>query len=109
MRLKNAAKGVEDEAAETLKYTFFPREHWLRIRTTNPFEWEIREVRRRARVVGKFPDGNSALMLVAARLRHVEGTRWGSVRYLKMEQLEKPELEEVVAGCFFFLHYRGTW
>jgi hypothetical protein len=36
-----------------------------------------REIRRRTRVVGAFPDGTGALMLVAARLRYVAGTRWG--------------------------------
>ncbi len=35
-------------------------------------------IRRRTRVVGSFPDGNSALMLVCARLRHVAGTQWGN-------------------------------
>jgi transposase-like protein len=98
MRLKNAAKVVEDGAVETLSYTYFPREHWLRIRTNNPLERVIREVRRRTRVVGNFPDGNSALMLVAARLRHVAGTKWGSVMYLKMGRLESQQVEEAVAG-----------
>jgi hypothetical protein len=32
----------------------------------------------RTRVVGNFPDGNSALMLVAARLRHIASTKWGN-------------------------------
>ena len=36
-----------------------------------------REIRRRTRVVGTFPDGNSALVLICARLRHVAGTQWG--------------------------------
>jgi len=45
------------------------------------------KIRRRTRVVGAFPDGKSALMLVAARLRHVAGTRWGSKRYLQMNRL----------------------
>jgi putative transposase len=98
MKLRKASEIVEKGVEETLSYMQFPREHWLRIRTNNPLEWILREVRRRTRVVGNFPDGNSALMLVAARLRHVEGTKWGSVRYLKMERLEKPELEEVAAG-----------
>ena len=35
------------------------------------------QIHRRTRVVGSFPDGNSALMLVCARLRHVAGTQWG--------------------------------
>ena len=98
MKLKKASEIVEKGVEETLSYMQFPREHWLRIRTNNPLERILREVRRRTRVVGNFPDGNSALMLVAARLRHVEGTRWGSARYLKMERLEKPELEEVAVG-----------
>jgi transposase-like protein len=93
MKLRKAAEVVERGVEETLWYMQFPREHWRRIRTNNPLERILREVRRRTRVVGNFPDGNSALMLVAARLRHVEGTRWGSIRYLKIERLEKLDLE----------------
>jgi hypothetical protein len=43
--------------------------HWRQIRTNNPLERIIREIRRRTRVVGAFPDGHSALMLSAPRLR----------------------------------------
>jgi transposase-like protein len=46
-----------------------------------------REIRRRTRVVGAFPVGRSALMLVAARLRQVAATRWGTKRYLQMNRL----------------------
>jgi putative transposase len=63
----------------------------------NPLERIIREIRRHTRVVGAFPDGHSALMLVAARLRHIALTRWGKRRYLAMENLLNPVLEEVVA------------
>lgn len=42
-------------------------------------------------MVGAFPDGQSALILVAARLRHVAGTRWGSWRYLDMTRLRELE------------------
>ena len=38
--------------------------------------------------VGTFPDGNSALMLVCARLRHVAGTQWGNKKYMNMRHLE---------------------
>jgi hypothetical protein len=48
----------------------------------------LREVRRRARVVGAFPDGESAVMLAAARLRYVGGAHWGSRRYLDMNRLK---------------------
>ena len=75
MKLKEAAKKVEDGIEETLTYCDFPSEHWTRIRTNNVIERLNREIRRRTRVVGTFPDGNSALMLVCARLRHVAGTR----------------------------------
>jgi len=47
----------------------------------------MREIRRRTRVVGAFPDGNSAINLAAARLRHIAGTRWSTKRYLNMELL----------------------
>jgi len=47
----------------------------------------MHETRRRTRVVGAFPDGKSALMLVAARLRYVAATRWGTKRYLQMNRL----------------------
>ena len=47
-----------------------------------------REIRRRTRVVGTFPDGNSALMLICARLRHVAGTQWGCKKYMNMKHLE---------------------
>ena len=73
MKLKEAAKKVEDGIEETLTYCDFPSEHWTRIRTNNVIERLNREIRRRTRVVGTFPDGNSALMLVCARLCHVAG------------------------------------
>ena len=88
MRLKEAAKVVRDGYAETLTYTRFPREHWRRIRTNNAIERLNREIRRRTRVVGTFPDGKSALMLVTARLKYVAESEWGSRRYLDVTLLE---------------------
>ncbi len=82
MKLAKAAKCVEEGAIETLAYMSYPREHWTRLRTNNVLERLMREIRRRTRVVGAFPDGNSALMLVAGRLRHVAGTKWGARKYL---------------------------
>lgn len=71
MRLNEAAKKVGDGIEETLTYMDFPSQHWLKIRTNNVIERMNREIRRRTRVVGTFPDGKSALMLVRARLRYV--------------------------------------
>jgi transposase-like protein len=87
LRLPKAAALVRDGIGETLSYMVFPREHWRNLRTNNPLERLMRELRRRTRVVGCFPDGESALMLVSARLRHVAGTKWGTRRYLDMSHL----------------------
>jgi transposase-like protein len=93
MKLAKAAALVREGAPETLSYYAFPREHWRQLRTNNPLERILREIRRRTRVVGSFPDGQSALMLAAARLRHVSGTRWGTKAYLSMERLEEQAKE----------------
>ncbi|MEO0811215.1 MAG: IS256 family transposase [Myxococcota bacterium] len=95
MKLRKAADLVEAGIEETFSYYHFPSEHWRRIRTNNPLERLLREVRRRTRVVGNFPDGESALMLVAARLRHVSGTKWGTRKYLDMEHLNQSQSEAV--------------
>jgi putative transposase len=100
LRLGQAATIVREGVDETLSYMSFPREHWIRIRTNNVLERMMREIRRRTRVVGNFPDGKSAVMLVAARLRHIAGTRWGKRIYLDMERLREvrqTEAEVVVA------------
>jgi putative transposase len=88
MKLKEAAAEVENGIEETLTYADFPSEHWIKIRTNNVIERLNREIRRRTRVVGTFPDGNSALMLVCARLRHVAGTQWGNKKYMNMKHLD---------------------
>src|SRR5690606_7176406 len=93
MKLKKASECVERGVDETLSYYFFPREHWRYLRTNNMLERLMREIRRRTRVVGSFPDGNSALMLAAARLRHISGTKWGVRKYMDMERLQKQEIE----------------
>ena len=58
----------------------------------------MREIRRRTRVVGSFPDGESALMLVSARLRHIESKSWSDSRvYLDMSKLRDEDQEREVA------------
>ncbi len=74
MKLKAAAELLETSVHETLAYYAYPPQHWLEIKTNNPMERLLKEARRRTTVVGAFPDGNSALILVAARLRHVSST-----------------------------------
>ena len=76
-----------------------PAEHWTRIRTNNVLERINREIKRRTKVVGTFPDGESALMLVCARLRHITSSVWGTKRYLNMEHLRSMEREQEIAGA----------
>jgi transposase-like protein len=98
MKLPGASKIVERGADETLSYYEFPREHWRNIRTNNPLERIMKEIRRRTRVVGCFPDSKSALMLVAARLRHIAGTKWGTKKYMNINRLYEQEKEKLLAG-----------
>jgi transposase-like protein len=88
MKLAAAAKTIEDGVVETLAYTNFPMQHWVRIRTNNAIERLNREIRRRIRVVGTFPEGHAALMLVVARCKYVAESGWGKRRYLDVSMLE---------------------
>lgn len=76
----------------------FPVEHWTRIRTNNVIESLNWEIRRRTRVVGSFPDGNAALMLLCARLCHVADTQWGNKKHMNMKYLEVVIENASVAG-----------
>lgn len=90
MKLKEAAEEVRSGMHETLAYMNFPTEHWRYNRTNNPLERIMREIRRRTRVVGAFPDGNSALMLTTAWRRHIASTRCGTKKY--------PDVAELIQG-----------
>ncbi|MCG8576154.1 MAG: IS256 family transposase [Flavobacteriales bacterium] len=94
MKLPKAAHQVETTIEETLVFMNYPREHWRNLRTNNPLERMMREIRRRTRVVGAFPDGQSALMLAAARLRHMAATTWGLRRYMDMTRLREHEFSK---------------
>ncbi|MBL3916463.1 IS256 family transposase, partial [Bifidobacterium longum] len=82
-KLREAAKCLREGIGETTTYLLddYPREHRRRIRTNNMIERLNREIRRRTRVVGSFPDGRSALMLICARVRYVTSSEWSTRRY----------------------------
>jgi transposase-like protein len=98
LRLSRAAELVEAAVEETLSYYAFPEEHWRRIRTNNPLERIVRENRRRTCVVGAFPDGQSALNLAAARLRHIAGTAWSTKRYLNIELQKDQQMRDAITA-----------
>ena len=89
-KLKAAANCLREGIGETTTYLLpeFPDGHRRRIRTNNMIERLNREIRRRTRVVGSFPDGDSALMLVCARIRYVTANEWSTRRYLDMSRLD---------------------
>jgi transposase-like protein len=89
-KLKEAATCLREGVGETTTYLLddYPREHRRRIRTNNMIERLNREIRRRTRVVGSFPDGKSALMLITARIRYVTSRQWSTRRYLDMSRLQ---------------------
>jgi putative transposase len=89
---------VRRGAEETLAYYAFPEEHWRRIRTNNPLERILREIRAAHRVVGAFPDSQSALNLAAARLRHIAGTAWSTKRYLNIVLLKNQQMRGAITA-----------
>ena len=99
MKLRAAAELVESATPQTLSFYAYPSQHWIKLKTNNPLERLLKEARRRTKVVGAFPDGHSALMLVAARLRHVSATAWGTRKYMNMKLLEEMDNEAVYSAA----------
>src|SRR5215217_6651388 len=97
LRMARAAELVETHVGETLTYYAFPDCHWIKLRTNNPLERIMREIRRRTRVVGAFPDGQSCLNLAAARLRYIAGTAWSAKCYMNMRPLYQPQIVQTEA------------
>ena len=92
-RMGKAADLLEERIQETLTFYAFPDSHWIKLRTNNPLERLMKEIRRRTKVVGAFPDGKSCLNLAAARLRHIAGTEWSTRRYMNMQPLHEMKLQ----------------
>ena len=96
-KMSKAAELVEQAVNETLTYYAFPDIHWQKIRTNNPLERIMREIRRRTRVVGAFPDGQSCLNLAAARLRYIAASAWSTKRYMNMRPLHQSQVMQTGA------------
>ncbi len=97
MKLRAAAELVGNSIHETFAFYAYPSQHWIKLKTNNPLERLLKEARRRTKVVGAFPDGHSAVMLVAARLRHVSATTWGLRKYIDMTPLDEMDKEAAYA------------
>jgi len=98
MKLTKVAELLEESGHVTLTFYGFPDSHWLKLRTNIPLERIMREIRRRTRVVGAFPDGKSCLNLAAARLRHIAGTQWSTRKYMNMTPLFADQTQGAVVA-----------
>ena len=96
-KMSKAADLVEQAVHEALIYYAFPDIHWQKIRTNNPLERIMREIRRRTRIVGAFPDGQSCLNLAAARLRYIAGKASLTKLYMNMRPLYQPQIMQTEA------------
>jgi len=94
-----AARLLTDAEADVLAYFAFPQAHWRQIRSTNPLERLNKELRRRVRAVGLFPNEASVIRLLGAMLMEQDdewriGRRYFSARSMALLQ---PEQEDVKA------------
>lgn len=81
-----AASTIERFLPGLLNYTAFPKEHGIRIRTTNVMERVNKELKRRTRVVGAFPSEHALMRLAGAILRDINEEWVTGRRYLSMNE-----------------------
>jgi transposase-like protein len=74
---------------DVLAYMDFPREHWPQIASTNPLERVNREIKRRADVVGIFPNDDAIVRLVGALMLETNDEWTVARRYMSLETLAK--------------------
>ena len=85
---------LEDGLGDALTFMAFPREHWSRISSTNQIERINKEIRRRTRVIGVFPNIASALRLISMILLEQTEDWYTDKRYMSEESMAQLYLNE---------------
>lgn len=86
-RFPRIAELMDASRDDVLAYMTFPREHWPQLASTNPLERLNGEIKRRADVVGIFPNDQAVLRLVGALMLE-QNDEWAvSRRYMSLESL----------------------
>jgi putative transposase len=85
-----AADLLEDAAEDVLAFMHFPREHWRQLHSTNTLERINKELKRRTRVVGIFPNRDSLVRMVATLLQE-QDDEWqvADRRYFSIESMRR--------------------
>ena len=92
---ESAARTCERYMEDLFNYQAFSEEHWRRIRTTNMLERVAKELKRRARVIGAFPDEQSLIRLAGCILMDINEEWLLGRRYLDMNEFLESSYREV--------------